>query len=132
MPSRPPALRIFAALSAPPSSVSLWPSITSCDKPNSGPRIDAGVLEVQGGYDGRVTLKKQIESLVVHERSMLERVVAGAQGVLDALGRPAVASDLHAVIMGRGDDGVHFVEGHAECVVIIARRAPPRRRSDRS
>ena len=35
------------ALSAPPSSVSLWPSITRCGMPNSGPRSMLRQLEVQ-------------------------------------------------------------------------------------
>ena len=50
--------------------------------------LDAGLLEVQGRHHGRVALQQQVERLVVHEGAVLERVVAGPQGVLDALRWP--------------------------------------------
>src|SRR5262249_41345525 len=63
--------------------------------------------------------QEQVEGLVVHEGAVLQGVVAGPQGVLDALGGPAVAGDLDLVVVGGCDDGVHLLEGHAEGVVVV-------------
>jgi hypothetical protein len=85
----------------------------------AGAVLDAGPLELERRHDRRVARQKQVERLVVHEGAVLQGVVAGAQGVLDALGGAAVAGDLQAVVVGRGDDGVHLVERHAERVVVV-------------
>ena len=92
---------------------------TFCGRPNSGPRSTLASSNCKRGNARGVALEQQFERLVVHERAVLDRVVAGPQGVLDSLGRPAVAGDLQFVVVGRGDDGVHFVEGHAKRVVVV-------------
>ena len=71
------------------------------------------------GTHRHVALKQHIERLVVHERAVLERVVAGPQGVLDALGRAAMAGDLEPVVVGLGHHGVHLVERHAQRVMVV-------------
>src|SRR6516162_4113159 len=91
MPSRPPALRMRRALSAPASSVSRCPSTTRCPMPNCGPY-----------------------SMLAHSNCS-----AGTDGVLDPLGGAAVAGHFQAVIVGGGDDGVHLVKGHAQGVVVV-------------
>ena len=84
-----------------------------------GAMHDAGILELQGRHDGRVARKQHVERLVVHERAVLERVVAGPQGVLDPLVRPAVAGHFQLVVVRLGHHGVHLLERHAQRVVVV-------------
>ena len=46
------------------------------------------------------------------------RVEAGPKRVLDSLGRTAMAGDLAMVVVSLGDDGRHFIEGHAKRMVV--------------
>src|SRR5262249_15446082 len=55
------------------------------------PAVDRRLLEVQGRHHRRVPHQQQLDRLVVHEGAVLQGVVAGLEGVLDALGGPAVA-----------------------------------------
>ncbi len=80
--------------------------------------LDARILELERGHDRRVALKQQVERLLVHERRVLEAVEAGAERILDPLGGSAVSGHLAMVVVSLGDDGRHFVEGHAERVVV--------------
>ena len=83
------------------------------------PALHAGVLEIQRRDDGGVPLQQQVERLIIHERAMLDGVVTGAERIFDPLGRAAVAGHLQAVIVGRRHHGVHFVERHAQRVVVV-------------
>ena len=93
--------------------------MTSCGMPNSGPRSMLASSKYSAGTHGtsRSSSRSSASSSMNVPCSM--RVVAGPQGVLDALGRPAVAGDLQLVVVGRGDDRVHLLEGHAERVVVV-------------
>lgn len=84
-----------------------------------GTAFDAGEFEIEGGDDGGVADHEEIEGFIVHEGAVFEGVVSGAEGVFDPFISAAVSSDLEAVVVGGLDDGVHFIEGHAEGVVIV-------------
>ena len=46
---------------------------------------DTGFFEIECRDAGDVTLQQQIHGLIVHESSVFDTVVAGAEGILDAL-----------------------------------------------
>ena len=64
--------------------------------------LDAGMFEMQRRHDRRIAREQHVERLVVHERAMFERVVAGSQRVLDPFGRPAMAGHFQAVVVRLG------------------------------
>jgi len=50
---------------------------------------------------------------------VFDGIVAGFEGVADALCGAAVSGDLESVVVSGGDNGMHFFKGHAERVVVV-------------
>ncbi len=88
-------------------------------QPELGAALDAGFLEVQRRHNGNVPFQQQVERFVVHEGAMLKRVVTSPQSILDPLCRAAVSGHLKLVIVGGRHHRVHFVEGHAQRVMVV-------------
>ena len=84
--------------------------------------LDTGLLKIESGDDRDIPLQEQIESLLVHEGPVFNRVITCQQGIADPLGGPAMPGDFHGVIVGCRDNRLHLLESHAESVVIIGVR----------
>ena len=71
---------------------------------------DTGMFELKRRHDRRIALEQHVECLAVHERAVFERVITGAQRVLDAGVGAAVPGDLEAMVVRLVDHGVHLIK----------------------
>jgi len=89
--------------------------------------LDARQFEIQGRHAGDIAgqYKSNASASINVPCSMAS--YPARKRILDARGRPAMPGHLQAVVVRGGDDRIHFVECHAQRVVIVRIGGMPRR-----